>query len=210
MTTSTPRPTTFVRGTAPAHPTTTSATSRPAADVPQHRPGEPSLWPDVHRLPPASAARTAVAKALLRRAFDRMPLSLRSDAAPTRDAHAPRGPEPSLVLHDADAFHRRIGADGLIGFGESYMAGEWDSDDLVGALTVLASHVDALVPAPLAELRRAWIRRRPHAHRNTPVGARRNIQRHYDLSNDLFELFLDPTMTYSSALFTAFPARQES
>lgn len=215
MTTSTPRPTTSVRGSAPAHPApahpiAAPAPGRPAADAPQQRPGEPSLWPDVHRLPTASAARTAVARALLRRAFDRMPLTLRSDASPGGDARAPRGGEPSLVLHDPDAFHRRIGADGLIGFGESYMAGEWDSDDLVGALTVLASHVDALVPAPLAELRRAWIRRRPHAHRNTPVGARRNIQRHYDLSNDLFELFLDPSMTYSSALFTAFPARQES
>ncbi|MEV6572331.1 cyclopropane-fatty-acyl-phospholipid synthase family protein [Streptomyces sp. NPDC051577] len=221
MTTSTPRPTTTARDAATAHPTTASATGRPVkggpvTEAPQHRPGEPSLWPDVNRLPPVSAARTAVARTLLRRAFGRMPLSLRSETSPwigaplRSDVDALGGGQPSLVLHDPDAFHRRIGADGLIGFGESYMAGEWDSDDLVAALTVLASHVDALVPAPLAELRRAWIRRRPHAHRNTPVGARRNIQRHYDLSNELFELFLDPTMTYSSALFTVFPARQES
>ncbi|MGW2997723.1 class I SAM-dependent methyltransferase, partial [Streptomyces sp. NPDC001193] len=95
---------------------------------------------------------------------------------------------------------------GLIGFGESYMAGEWDSDDLVGVLTVLASHVDDLVPQALRRLRGVWVRRRPASDLNTVDGARRNIHGHYDLSNELFSTFLDPTLTYSSAVFASLPA----
>ncbi|MFB9608697.1 class I SAM-dependent methyltransferase, partial [Streptomyces roseofulvus] len=86
----------------------------------------------------------------------------------------------------------------------------WDSDDLAGVLTVLAGHVDELVPAPLRRLRGLWVSARPAGDRNTRDGARTNIQRHYDLSNDLFAAFLDPTLTYSSAIFRAFPARFDS
>ncbi|MFF8837060.1 class I SAM-dependent methyltransferase [Streptomyces sp. NPDC015130] len=168
---------------------------------------DPERWPDVARPPRASSARTAVARRLVERAFARLPLRTAStaEAPPVPEPRDGREPEPTLTLHDPDAFHRRIGADGLIGFGESYMAGEWDADDLVGVLTVLARHVDELVPAPLRRLRGAWVRRRPEADRNTPDGARRNIQRHYDLSNELFALFLDPGLSYSAAVFDPLP-----
>ncbi|KIF06179.1 cyclopropane-fatty-acyl-phospholipid synthase, partial [Streptomyces sp. RSD-27] len=135
------------------------------------------------RAPSAGAARTAIARRLVGRALDRLGLTTPVGAAGC----------PLLTLHDPDAFHRRIGRHGLIGFGESYMAGEWDSDDLAGALTVLARHVDELVPAPLRRMRGLWVSARPAADRNTRAGARENIQRHYDLSNDLFAAFLDPT-----------------
>nr|WP_242483731.1 cyclopropane-fatty-acyl-phospholipid synthase family protein [Streptomyces sp. NE5-10] len=162
------------------------------------------LWPDVARLPAAGPVHTAVARQLVGRALDRLGLT-----GPSARDGVP-APGPRLTLHDADAFHRRIGRHGLIGFGESYMAGEWDSDDLAGVLTVLAAHADELVPAPLRRLRGLWVSARPVADRNTRDGARANIQRHYDLSNDLFATFLDATFTYSSAVFTAFPARFES
>lgn len=58
-----------------------------------------------------------------------------------------------------------------------------------------------LVPGPLRGLRRWYVPREPAAEQATPEGARSNIERHYDLSNEFFALFLDPTMTYSSALF---------
>ncbi|MEU8776537.1 class I SAM-dependent methyltransferase [Streptomyces sp. NPDC048606] len=161
-------------------------------------------WPDVARLPSAAPARTALARMLVNRALNRLDLTAR-----TGRAH-PNTAGPRLTLHDPDAFHRRIGRDGLIGFGESYMAGEWDSEDLAGVLTVLARHVDELVPAVLRRLRGLWVSARPTTDRNTRDGARSNIRRHYDLSNDLFAAFLDPTLTYSSAVFTAFPARPES
>ncbi|MFD8208651.1 class I SAM-dependent methyltransferase [Streptomyces sp. NPDC059695] len=156
-------------------------------------------WPDVARPPSAGTLRTSVSRHLVGRALDRLSLTGNTDG------RAATG--PVLTLHDADAFHRRVGRHGLIGFGESYMAGEWDSDDLAGVLTVLAEHVDDLVPAPLRTLRHLWVSARPSADRNTRAGARDNIGRHYDLSNDLFSAFLDPTLTYSAAVFTAFPAR---
>ncbi|MBP2586995.1 cyclopropane-fatty-acyl-phospholipid synthase [Streptomyces sp. PvR006] len=178
-----------------------------------HLPVDAERWPDVAHLPRASTLRTAIARRILARAFARLPLRTHHGDArglvprpATGEAGSAQVGPPTLTLHDPDAFHRRIGADGLIGFGESYMADEWDSDDLVGLLTVLATHVDDLVPAPLRRLRSAWVRRRPAHDRNTLEGARDNIQRHYDLSNDLFARFLDPSMSYSSAVFDTLPA----
>ncbi|MFE0602306.1 class I SAM-dependent methyltransferase [Streptomyces sp. NPDC058892] len=169
------------------------------------RGADPARWPDVARPPAAGPARTAVAAHLVGRALKRLPLEVRDGTG----TDAATGPRPDITLHDPDAFFQRIGHAGLIGFGESYMAGEWDSDDLPGLLTVLATHVDELVPAPLRGLRPLWVSHRPGRDRNTRRGARENIHRHYDLSNDLFAAFLDPTLTYSSAVFTAFPARYE-
>ncbi|MGW6389918.1 class I SAM-dependent methyltransferase [Streptomyces sp. NPDC055103] len=162
-------------------------------------------WPDVAGLPSARPGHTAVARLLVGRALRKLSL-----VDPTGGRNPGAGGAPRMTLHDPDAFYRRIARDGLIGFGESYMAGEWDSDDLAGVLTVLAAHADELVPAPLRRLRPLWASARPRSDRNTPHGARRNVQRHYDLSNDLFATFLDPGLTYSSAVFTAFPARFES
>ncbi|MFH8259271.1 class I SAM-dependent methyltransferase [Streptomyces roseolus] len=180
--------------------------SRPAAAVPSVRRGDVDAgrWPDVAQVPSAGPARIFVARYLVERALDRLGLT-----APTVGARVNTA-GPRLTVHDPDAFYRRVGRHGLIGFGESYMAGEWDSDDLAGVLTVLAGHVDELVPAPLRRLRGLWVSARPAADRNTRDGARSNIRRHYDLSNDLFSLFLDPTLTYSSAVFGAFPAPFES
>ncbi|MFF3942669.1 class I SAM-dependent methyltransferase [Streptomyces phaeofaciens] len=190
-------------GAAPAGAAPAGAAPAGAAPV------DAARWPDVARLPRSSALRTALARLIVEHALSSTPLRVRHgdrrhDRIPTPAQGDPG--HPILVLHDPAAFHRRIGADGLIGFGESYMAGEWDADDLVAVLTILASRVDALVPAPLRRLRGAWVHRRPALERNTLDGARNNVRRHYDLSNDLFALLLDPSLTYSSAVFTALPA----
>ena len=66
---------------------------------------------------------------------------------------------------------------------------------------VRASASPTLVPPWMQRLRRFYVRHQPSREENTIAGARRNIERHYDLSNDLFALFLDESMTYSSALF---------
>ncbi|MER5967181.1 cyclopropane-fatty-acyl-phospholipid synthase family protein [Streptomyces sp. NPDC002057] len=195
----------------PSSRPTGAAPGEPTADSAGPVTVDPERWPEVARLPRASALRTAIARRILERAFSRLPIRVRYEGRPTAHPRIPAparhgGAQPTLTLHDPAAFHRRIGARGLIGFGESYMAGEWDSDDLVGLLTVFASRVDELVPAPLRRLRGAWVRRRPARDRNTLDGARENIQRHYDLSNELFGLFLDPTLSYSSGVFAAFPA----
>jgi cyclopropane-fatty-acyl-phospholipid synthase len=185
------------------------AVERPTADrtAPVRWPGaavDPARWPDVATPPPASRPRTAVTAAVVRQALDRLPLRVRFAGA----APAGRG-GPLIEVHDPRRFHDRIGTHGLIGFGESYLAREWDAPDLVGALTVLAAHAADLIPAPLQRLRRLWAPRQPAGRRNTPDAARSNISHHYDLSNELFTLFLDDTLTYSSAVFRGFPASRD-
>jgi len=108
---------------------------------------------------------------------------------------------PVMRLHRPDEFFRRLGRHGLIGFGESYMAGDWDADDVAAVLTPLARRMSALVPTVLQRARRWYGARQPASEMNDLRGAKSNISRHYDLSNDLFALFLDETMTYSSAIW---------
>jgi cyclopropane-fatty-acyl-phospholipid synthase len=164
-------------------------------------PADPMRWPEVAGTPRFARIRTAVAEPIVRRALERLPLRVRMS-----DGEVLGLGGPLLQLNDSDAFFGRIGRSGLIGFGESYMAGEWEAPDLVGVLTVLAEHVTALVPQRLQRLRALWARRQPARQRNTEGHSRENIHHHYDRSNDLFALFLDDTLSYSSALFRAFPA----
>jgi cyclopropane-fatty-acyl-phospholipid synthase len=109
------------------------------------------------------------------------------------------------LVRPASFFHR-VGAGGTIGFGEAYMAGDWTADDLPEVLYAFAAHIRELIPAVLHRLRGAVLRRQPAAEDNTVDGARQNIERHYDLSNEMFRLFLDTSMTYSSALYDGDPA----
>jgi cyclopropane-fatty-acyl-phospholipid synthase len=153
-------------------------------------------WPAMAAPRPARV-RAALARLLLRRVVRRTGVRV---AFPDGRAIGPEG-GPTLRVLNPDAFLTRLGRDGLVGFGESYMAGDWDSTDLVGVLTPMAREVGAVVPKPLQWLRRWYTPRMPAAEDNDRRGARRNITRHYDLSNDLFKAFLDETMTYSSALF---------
>jgi cyclopropane-fatty-acyl-phospholipid synthase len=162
----------------------------------------PDRWPDV-AVAAGSPARAAVASALFGAAVIRLPLRVR---LPDGSLHGAGGPgTPVMDIRRPREFFRRLGGSGLIGFGESYMAGEWDSPDLAGLLTVFAAHAAELVPPWLQRLRRLAVRRQPPGDLPTVAGARRNIGRHYDLSNDLFALFLDETMTYSSAIFGTGP-----
>jgi len=163
-------------------------------------------WPDV-AVADGSPARAAVARVLFTRAVAALPLRVRFPDGRLLGAAGPeQSPDtPVMELHRPREFFRRFGASGLIGFGESYLAGDWDCADLTGLLTVLATHVGDLIPPWMQRMRALAVRRPPAADQQTRDGARRNIGRHYDLSNELFALFLDETMTYSSALFTARP-----
>ena len=107
-----------------------------------------------------------------------------------------------IHVHD-EAAAVRILLHGETGAGEAYMDGLWSSPDLVGLLNLAARNRSALA------LTHGWWQvplqiRRTVAHRtrrNTRSGSRRNISAHYDLGNDFYRLFLDETMTYSSAVF---------
>jgi cyclopropane-fatty-acyl-phospholipid synthase len=115
---------------------------------------------------------------------------------------AKEGPEAEVQLRDVGAVWRIL-LGGEPGAGEAYMDGLWASPDLVAALRLAALNREAL------GVTRGWLRvplqiPRTIAHRlrrNTIAGSRRNIAAHYDLSNDFYRLFLDETMTYSSAVF---------
>ncbi len=163
-------------------------------------------WPAVAKVPPGLVARAAavIADRLLRRSGARLPLRLVYPDGTVVGAADPT--VPTLVIHQREALARRIGRHGLIGFGESYMAGEWSSDDLTAVLTVFATSVADLVPRALQRLRPIAPAFRPRWRGAGRDQARRNVAEHYDLSNDLFAAFLDGTMTYSCALFTELPA----
>ena len=168
---------------------------------------DPRRWPDLgrRRRGLTRRARSAVADRLFRATVSRLPVRVLLPDGAVIGGAADDARAPTMVLRRPESFTERLGSDGLIGFGESYMAGDWDSPDLGGFLTVLASRVGTLVPSPLQRLRGFYVARRPRSELPSPENARANISRHYDLSNDLFRIFLDETMTYSSALFGADP-----
>jgi cyclopropane-fatty-acyl-phospholipid synthase len=162
------------------------------------RPSQVDLerWPAMAD-PKPSAVRAGLARVLLRRVAAHTGIRVVLADGTTWG----RPSAPALRVLDDDRFFTRLGRDGLIGFGESYMAGDWDSEDIVAVLTPMARNMGTLVPPAAQWLRRWYNERHPIAEDNDRRGARDNIARHYDLSNDLFATFLDETMTYSSGLF---------
>jgi cyclopropane-fatty-acyl-phospholipid synthase len=111
---------------------------------------------------------------------------------------------PTLEIADDHAFFSRLGDSPMIGLGEGYMAGEWapaPGTDLADALTPFAERLTNLIPPSFYRLRHVVLPRLLSAEENTKTGSRENIHRHYDLSNEMFALFLDPSLSYSCALF---------
>ena len=106
-----------------------------------------------------------------------------------------------LVAHNWRPL-RALVTGGDLGAAEAYLDGDWSTDDLPGLVRLFARN------AGLFD-RETWVTRLATAgnrvlhalNRNTKTGSRRNVAAHYDLGNDLYRLFLDPSMTYSCALF---------
>ena len=91
---------------------------------------------------------------------------------------------------------------GDVAFAEAYIAGRWTTPDLPALLTVLAHNESAIERAFHGKRWQQWLFRARHwLNANTKRQAKRNIVAHYDLGNAFYALWLDPTMTYSSALF---------
>ncbi len=113
------------------------------------------------------------------------------------------GPAACLMVKDY-RFMRRVMGSGAIGFAEGFMAGEWDTPDLPVLLEVFCLNFDRL---QLLVEGQSWMRlinSLLHARRrNTRRGSRHNIHAHYDLGNAFYGQWLDPSMTYSSALFAS-------
>lgn len=117
-------------------------------------------------------------------------------------AKAPRpGPVAQLLIHNPDTFTRLI-REGDLGFCDAYLDGWWSSPDLQAFLDLLHAENDELYEGfPGMFLVRAYERLRHWMNANTKKQAKKNISYHYDLGNDFYGLWLDETMTYSSALF---------
>ncbi len=157
-------------------------------------------------LPPAPAygLRGAIARQVVRRILHGVPVTARLRGGPVYGAPVLEA-RPTIDITLPEAFFARVAQSPMIGIGESYMAGEWraaEGTDLADALAPFAERLTSLIRPTFYKLRHAVLPRGLNPQ-NTVAGARRNIEAHYDLSNDMFALFLDPTMSYSSALFAS-------
>ena len=160
-----------------------------------------------------TAARPAPASALMR-AFLSLAgaiacgrLSIETPGGEIHRIAAPSpGPAADLVIHDERAL-RRLFAGGKLAFAEAYMDGDWSSENLAALIELGARNEHILAPAwSMRTMVVAWhalLNRARHliANRNSRSGAKRNIASHYDLGNGFYSQWLDPTMTYSSAIF---------
>jgi cyclopropane-fatty-acyl-phospholipid synthase len=101
------------------------------------------------------------------------------------------------------AFYRQVAFGGTIGAGEAYMDGVWECDDLPALVRIMVRNQEAQarMEGGLARLAIPVRRLLHRLHDNTRIGSRRNIAAHYDLGNDFYRLFLDPTMAYSCGIF---------
>jgi len=108
----------------------------------------------------------------------------------------------SIFIHD-ERFFRRAVFGGDVGMGESWMDGDWSSPDLVSVVRLAVRNLAAVENQNrvLNWLARGLDRLRHLSRDNSITGSRKNISAHYDLSNDFFRLFLDPSMMYSCAFY---------
>jgi cyclopropane-fatty-acyl-phospholipid synthase len=126
--------------------------------------GPTSSWPGLDTCPHGPRARVsaAVARRIFTAGASRLGITWSTDGSPA-----------DLVLHRPEEFFARLGTDGLIGFGESYLTGAWDADDLAGTLTVLCTEIAELVPAWMQRLRAAYVARTPRQHRGGAASSTR-------------------------------------
>jgi cyclopropane-fatty-acyl-phospholipid synthase len=118
--------------------------------------------------------------------------------------------EARIIVRD-ERFFRRCVLSGDVGFGESYVAGEWNSPDVVAVIAWFLLNIDHAPTLSGSARRRVhgWTLNLMHfvnragylMRRNTRKTVRRNIREHYDVSNSFFERMLDPSMMYSCALW---------
>jgi cyclopropane-fatty-acyl-phospholipid synthase len=150
---------------------------------------------DVRRAP----LRATVARAIFERWTRRLPIRVTTADGSSWGLGGAASPELHIVR--PTELYRRIGRDSNIGFGEAFQSGAWTSPDPAALLTVFAGHLTGQVHPQLQVLRMLAQRIKGHLEPNTHEVAKRNVESHYDLSNDMFATFLDSTMTYSSAWF---------
>jgi len=124
------------------------------------------------------------------------------DGEVTKVVGAKPGPEARFQIADWDVL-RRIMARGDIGLGEEYIAGSWTTDNVESLVSLFLLNLDKLESFSDGNFinRLGFVIHNAMVRRNSVAGSARNIKAHYDVGNDFYQLWLDPSMTYSSALF---------
>lgn len=111
------------------------------------------------------------------------------------------GPQAKVTIHTWRCLWR-VFASSDVGAADAYIAGEWSSPNLASLLALASRNASMSEPLNFGRAQRFWLRLRHAMNRNTRRGSRRNISAHYDLGNEFYRQWLDPGMTYSSALYT--------
>jgi cyclopropane-fatty-acyl-phospholipid synthase len=154
--------------------------------------------PDLKAAP--TAFRTALRVAATNWEFGSVTFILPTGKAVTVRGRQP-GPEATIRIRDYN-FVRRAFSSGDIGFAEGFMAGEWETPDLSAVLEAFSLNFDKLSALVDGNPVMRVINVLYHLfHRNSRDGSRKNIHAHYDLGNAFYSRWLDPSMTYSSALY---------
>ncbi len=141
-----------------------------------------------------------------REALGRVQIGTLSFIAPDGTEHIARGPQPgpaaTFAIKDWGVLSRLV-ARGDIGLGEDFIAGAWETEDverLVSFFLLNLDHFEGFAHGNFLN-RLGFVLHNALVRRNSVSGSRRNIEAHYDVGNDFYSLWLDETMTYSSALF---------
>jgi len=129
----------------------------------------------------------------------------------TRVKGAQRGPKARFQIEDWSVL-RRIMARGDIGLGEEYIAGSWRTDDienLVSLFLLNLGHFEKFADGNFLN-RIGFVLHNALVRRNSIIGSARNIREHYDVGNDFYSVWLDRSMTYSSALYAGEDSLEEA
>lgn len=170
--------------------------------VPTNRPLERPLAKALAAASPLEAlGRRLVRTALGRLEHGQLSLT-HPDGRVERFQGAGAGPHASITALDP-RFYAAVGYGGALGAAEAYIEGLWESDDLPSVIECLSTNIDAMrsLEGTLARLAEPLRRIAYALQRNTKAGSRRNVTAHYDLSNEFFQTFLDPSMTYSAGVY---------
>jgi cyclopropane-fatty-acyl-phospholipid synthase len=157
---------------------------------------------DLHKLDRMPASLRIAALLIARLKKGRLDITL-PDGRTLRFQGAEPGPHGEIIAHDL-AFTRPVLDKGDIGFAESFMDQKFDSPDLATLLQYFTVNWDDAGKLTIGNAIARFFANASHMMRaNTKKGSKRNILAHYDLGNDFYALWLDPTMTYSSAIFSS-------
>jgi cyclopropane-fatty-acyl-phospholipid synthase len=109
----------------------------------------------------------------------------------------------TVTVNDAH-FYGEMAFGGSIGAGEAYMLGYWQADNLTNVVRLMAANQQVMdkLEGGYQWLSKPFLKALHWLNRNTTDGSRKNIAAHYDLGNDFFKLWLDPSMMYSAAIFS--------